>query len=85
MAVALCVNITIFIHNPILYLKELIRLQKDNTADKAAQESRDRPVNLLKRIGPTDYILNIYFSKNSKETMEDKILRLIERKVRNSA
>ena len=60
-------------------------MRNDNTADRAAQESRDKPASLLKRIGSTDYILNVYFSETSTETMEDKILRLIEREARNNA
>ena len=60
-------------------------MRNDNTADKAAKESRDKPVSLLKRIGSTDYVLNIYFSETSTVTMEDKILRLIEREACDSA
>ena len=60
-------------------------MQNNNTADKAAQEGRDGPVSLLKRIGSTDYIVNVYFSKTSKETLDDKILWLIEREARNGA
>ncbi|MCL2774902.1 MAG: transposon-encoded TnpW family protein [Oscillospiraceae bacterium] len=42
------------------------------------------PVKLLKRIGSTLYKVSIYFSENSKETLEDKILRLIEREVHDN-
>ena len=45
-----------------------------------AQEGRE-PVKLLKRIGSTTYEVNVRFSNTSKETMEDKLLRLIEREV----
>ena len=37
------------------------------------------PFQLLKKIGSTNYVVNVYFSKTSKETMSDKIIRLIER------
>lgn len=35
------------------------------------------PVKLLRRIGSTTYEVTVYFSKTSRESMEDKILRLI--------
>jgi hypothetical protein len=50
-----------------------------------ASEKRSEPMKLLKRIGSTTYMVSVYFSKTSKETMEEKILRLIEREVRNDA
>ena len=43
------------------------------------------PQTLLKRIGSTTYVVSVHFSKTSKETMEDKIFRLIEREVRKDA
>jgi len=43
------------------------------------------PVKLLKRIGSTTFIVNVRFSSTSTETMEDKILRLMESEVRKSA
>jgi hypothetical protein len=43
------------------------------------------PVMLRKRIGSTMFIVNVRFSDKSKETMEDKILRLIEREVDKGA
>jgi hypothetical protein len=36
---------------------------------------------LRKRIGSTTYLVAVRFSETSKETMQDKILRLIEREV----
>ena len=42
-----------------------------------------KPLKLLKRIGSTNYEVSVFFSNTSKETMEDKILRLIEREARN--
>ena len=60
------------------------------TADKSAagisgKNAVKEPLNLLKRIGSTTYQVSVYFSETSKETLEDKILRLIEREVQNSA
>ena len=40
---------------------------------------------LLKRIGSTTYFVSVHFSEKSKETLDDKILRLIEREVRKGA
>ena len=59
-------------------------------ADKSAVRTQGsnahaEPVKLLERIGSTTFEVTIYFSSTSKETMEDKILRLIEREVRDSA
>jgi len=38
-----------------------------------------------KRIGSTVYKVEVYFNKDTKETMEDKLLRLIEREVERNA
>jgi len=50
---------------------------KDHSSAERAQFS--------KRIGSTIYVISVHFSDKSKETIEDKILRLIESEVRNSA
>ncbi|MDR2088642.1 MAG: transposon-encoded TnpW family protein [Clostridiales Family XIII bacterium] len=47
-------------------------------------ERADSPV-LQKRIGSTTYVVNVRFCENAKETLEDKILRLIESEVRKLA
>ena len=36
---------------------------------------------ITRRIGSTTYKLKIYFNENAKETMEDKILRMIKNEV----
>ena len=43
------------------------------------------PTKFSKRIGSTTYVVAVHFSRTSKETMQDKVLRLIEREVRESA
>ena len=43
------------------------------------------PVMLRKRIGSTTYEVSIHFSKTATETMQDKVLRLIESVVQKSA
>jgi hypothetical protein len=54
------------------------------THEKSAAATPDKqgePVNLLKRIGSATYVVNVHFSDKSKEKLEDKIIRLIEREV----
>jgi hypothetical protein len=41
------------------------------------------PINLQKRIGSTLYEVSVRFSQISKETIQAKISRLIEREVQN--
>jgi len=58
-----------------------------NTGKTAAQgdTSATEPATFLERIGTTNYEVSVLFSKTSKETLEDKIFRLIESEVRDSA
>ena len=51
----------------------------------AAPVIQTEPVTLQKRIGSTNYTVNVYFSQTSKETISDKIMRLIEREVKYNA
>lgn len=39
------------------------------------------PVTLLKRIGSTTYVVKVHFSRTSKESMTDKVMRLIKQEV----
>lgn len=48
-------------------------------APRAATERTDKPLRLTKRIGSTTYKVSVHFSQTSKETMGDKIIRLIEK------
>jgi len=61
-------------------------MQTKQTLNPSAATKREsvEPVTLRKRIGATTYIVTVHFSKTSKETLEDKILRLIEREVCNA-
>ena len=43
-----------------------------------APDAQARPVTMLKRIGSTTYEVAIHFSATSKETVTDKIARLIK-------
>ena len=48
------------------------------TADRAVERT-DKPLCITKRIGSTTYKVSVHFSKTSRETMDDKLIRLIER------
>ena len=41
----------------------------------------DQPVIMLKRIGSTTYQVAVHFSETSRETMNDKVTRMIHREV----
>jgi len=43
------------------------------------------PQVLLKRVGSTNFIVSVHFSQTSKETLEDKLLRLMESEVKSNA
>ena len=47
-----------------------------------ADNRQNMPLRLTKRIGQTTYKVNVHFSKSSKETMSDKIVRLIQNEAR---
>jgi hypothetical protein len=42
--------------------------------------AKDAPA-LVKKIGRTTYIVRVHFSKASKETMSDKIKRMLKNKI----
>ena len=48
------------------------------TADRTI-ERPDKPLHITKRIGSTTYKVSVHFSRTSRETMSDKLVRLIER------
>ena len=49
----------------------------------AAPIGKGEPLKLLRRIGSTTVEVTVHFSNTSKETLEDKLLRLMEREVQN--
>jgi hypothetical protein len=53
---------------------------KGSAAANARNAERE-PIKFVKRIGSTDFVINVRFSQTSAETLEDKILRLIESEV----
>ena len=53
-----------------------------NTATTATDQTATV---LVRKIGKTTYMVGIHFSQTSKETMDDKVLRLIKNDIRNAA
>ncbi|GHU39443.1 hypothetical protein FACS1894105_14140 [Clostridia bacterium] len=52
------------------------------TAASAAKPFTEaEPIMLKKRVGSTDFIIAVRYSQTGKETLEDKILKLIESEV----
>lgn len=52
-----------------------------NTAPTTSEQTA--PV-LVRKIGKITYMVGIHFSHTSKETMDDKVLRLIKNDIRNA-
>jgi hypothetical protein len=57
----------------------------DNGAATKPELKRAEPRKLLKRIGSTQYEVSIHFSETSKETLEQKMLRLMTSEVNKNA
>jgi hypothetical protein len=58
--------------------KESIRAMQTMKTAALTPERADSPV-LQKRIGSTTYVVNVRFCEEAKETLEQKLLRLMER------
>jgi len=56
-----------------------------NAKSVAVKRENAEPVTLLKRIGSTTVEVTVHFSNADTETLEDKLLRLMEREVNKSA
>ena len=55
----------------------------NNTAQKT-QTEQTAP-SLVKKIGNTTYIVNVHFKENAKETLQQKIERMLKDEVKYSA
>ena len=55
--------------------------EKKNIATQTTDQTA--PV-LVRRIGKTTYMVGIHFSQTSRETMDDKVLRLMKNDIRNT-
>ena len=64
------------------HFKEVFMAKTKNTAPTTTEQTA--PV-LVRKIGKTTYMVGIHFSQTSKETMDDKVLRLIKNDIRNAA
>jgi hypothetical protein len=53
-------------------------MKTKQAAEKPIKPKPTEPYNLQKRIGSTTYEVSIHFSKTSKETIGDKIIRLMK-------
>ncbi len=49
-------------------------------APQTGTEHKDAPA-LVKKIGKTTYVVRVHFSETSKETMSDKIKRMLKNEV----
>ena len=58
-----------------------MQTQETSAARTQGKEAHAEPLNLTKRIGSTTYVVSVHFSRTSKETIEDKLFRLMEREV----
>jgi hypothetical protein len=58
-------------------------MQTTNVVAKTAVTDEREPLTLQKRCGSTAYVVSVHFCEEAKETLEDKILRLIEREVQD--
>jgi len=55
-----------------------------NTDKTTTTMARAEQPDLVKRIGKTTYRVKVYFNPNSKETITDKIFRLLRNEVQQS-
>ena len=55
------------------------------TVNKSASSVKAEPFKFSKKIGSTVYNVTANFSQTSKETMEDKLLRVIENEAMKTA
>jgi hypothetical protein len=56
-------------------------MNRERTAEMPAADQQ--PI-IVKRIGKTTYHVKVFFSKTSKESMTDKILRMLRNEVSQS-
>lgn len=52
------------------------------TATAATGEKSENAPTLVKKIGKTTYVVRVHFSETSKETMSDKIKRMLKNEIR---
>lgn len=52
-----------------------------NNAPAAMKTQPETPYKFTRKIGATNYIVSVNFSKTSRESINDKILRLIKNEI----
>ena len=57
----------------------------NNAVTPEAVSLPDKPIIMLKRIGSTTYQVAVHFSRTNRETMNDKVARIIRREVESEA
>ena len=55
----------------------------DKIKNSEVTDEKPKSTTFTKKIGRTTYVVDVHFSETSKETMEDKIKRLIINEIRN--
>jgi hypothetical protein len=55
-----------------------------NASANANVNAKREPLKFKQRIGSTEFTVSVHFSERSSETIEDKILKLIEMEVSKS-
>jgi hypothetical protein len=60
-----------------------VNTKQTNITDILPEKENERP-DFVKRIGKATYEVNVYFSTTSKETMSDKIIRMLRNEVNQS-
>lgn len=54
-------------------------------SDNKSKANNNEGGRFSRRIGSTTYLVSVHFSKTSKETFEDKMMRFVESEVRKTA
>jgi hypothetical protein len=60
-------------------------LTTQNVVAKTAVKDEREPLTMHKRVGSTTYVVSVRFCENAKETLEQKMLRIIDSEVNNYA
>ncbi len=67
------------------HLKETLPCQANKKGEHKMENSKSHtPVALRKQIGGTMYVVRVHFNEDAKETMKDKIKRMLENDVRGT-
>ena len=59
-------------------------MNNDRTDTSTAIATKEGKPDFVKRIGKTTYRVRVHFNQNSRETMQDKIIRMLRNEVSQS-